>query len=149
MVPKGEAQADAYFERRMERYRAWTAAAEPLLAGLLAPGRGIELSFLYQDLFFGAKEQGASEMFMLRMMADARALLEEQGIDPAGVTAHIGPADDGHVVRAELRGAAGEVLASYERPVDSPEQLEVLAGDLADALVSIGVRGLSPTGTVP
>lgn len=143
-VPKGESQADAYFERRMERYREWTATAEPLLAGLLAPGRGIELSFLYQDLFFGAKEQGAGEMFMLRMMADARAVLEERGLDPASVIAHIEPADDGHVVRAELRGAAGEVLATYDRPVDSPEQLEVVAGDVADALASIGVRGLSP-----
>lgn len=139
-VPKGEAQADDYFERRMERYREWTGVARPLLARLLAPGREIELSFLYQDLFYGAKEQGANELFMLRMMAEARGLLEEQGLDPASVTASIDAADEGYVVRAELRTSSGEVLASFDRPLDSPEQLQVVAEDVADALASVGIQ---------
>ncbi|MFD2367718.1 hypothetical protein [Pseudoduganella sp. GCM10020061] len=139
-VPKGEAQADDYFERRMERYRAWTAMAEPLLARLLAPGREIEISFLYQDLFHGAKEQGANELFMLRMMAGARALMEEGGIDPGSVGATVSAADEGHVVRAELRDASGAVLATFDRPLDAPDQLEAVVDDVADALASIGIR---------
>lgn len=137
-VPKGEAQADAYFERRMERYRAWTETSEALLARLLAPGRDIAISFLYQDLFFGAKEQGASELFMLRMLADARALLEERGLDPASVSATIAAADEGHVVRAELH-AGGELLAAYDKPLEAPEQLDVAAADVAEALASLGI----------
>ncbi|HEY1042503.1 MAG TPA: hypothetical protein VGE60_01435 [Telluria sp.] len=138
-VPKGEAQSDAYFERRMERYRAWTGSAEALLARLLAPGREVALSFLYQDLFFGAKEQGASELFMLRMLADARAVLDEGGLDAASVSAAIGPADDGHVVRAELHSAAGEMLATYDKPLHSPDLLEEVVGEVAEALASIGI----------
>ncbi|HEX8614616.1 MAG TPA: hypothetical protein VF800_25330, partial [Telluria sp.] len=50
-APEDEAQADAYFEARMERYRAWTVAAGPLVKRCLASDpASLQLHFLYQDL---------------------------------------------------------------------------------------------------
>jgi hypothetical protein len=138
-VPKDEAKADVYFERRMERYREWTGFAMPLLARLLAPGREVEINLLYQDLFFGAKEQGAEELAMLRMIAGVRELLEERGLDADAVETHIAIADDGHVVRAELR-AGGEVIDAFDKPLESPDQSESAIADVEDALASLGIR---------
>lgn len=142
VVPSNEAKADAYFEQRMERYRDWTGFAGPLLARLAAPGREIELSFLYQDLFHGAKEQGANELFMLQMMADVRALLEEHGVAAADAVAVIGRADDdiGYVVRTQLRSAGGQELGTFDKPLDVPEQFDAMAADIEDALASLGIR---------
>ena len=138
-VPEDEAKADAYFERRMERYREWTGFAMPLLARLLAPGRDVEMNLLYQDLFFGAKEQGAAELAMLRMIAGVRELLEERGLDAHAVETHIAVADDGHVVRAELR-AGGEVFGAFDKPLESPDQADSAIADVEDALASLGIR---------
>ena len=62
-VPDEAAAADAYFAARMERYRAWTEQAAPLLKRCL--GRdpaSMEIHFQYQDLFFGAYQQGMDEL---------------------------------------------------------------------------------------
>lgn len=139
-VPASEAKADAYFEQRMERYREWTDFAEPLLARLAAPGRAIEMSFLYQDLFFGAKEQGANELFMLQLLADVRAVLEERGLGGGDATAALVRADDGYAVRAQLRDASGELIGEFDKPLDVPEQFDEAAADMEDALASLGIR---------
>lgn len=138
-VPADEAKADDYFERRMERYREWTGFAQPLLARLLAPGREVEVNLLYQDLFFDAKEQGAEELAMLRMIAGVRELLEERGLEPHAVETHIALADDEQVVRAELR-AGGETIGAFDKPLESPDQAEAAIAEVEDALASIGIR---------
>ena len=71
LVPEDEEGADAYFAARMERYRQWTLEAAPLVqACLAADPASLSINFLYQDLFYGAKEQGMAEMAMLAMMSD-------------------------------------------------------------------------------
>ncbi|UUZ54452.1 hypothetical protein LP419_39915 [Massilia sp. H-1] len=55
-VPEDEAAADAWFEERVARYRAWTETVAPLVKRCLAAAPGaLDLYFLYQDLFFGAR----------------------------------------------------------------------------------------------
>ena len=142
-VPAEEAAADAWFEARMARYRAWTEQAAPLVKRCLA-GRpdSLELHFLYQDLFFGAREQGMAELAMLQMMAELGAALEQHGASAAAV---IGPADvdDMMVLRVNLVGIDGTVLASSDKPLDLAADLQVEVDDIVDALSTLGVRQVS------
>ncbi|UUZ48874.1 hypothetical protein LP420_40525 [Massilia sp. B-10] len=79
-VPEDEAAADAWFEERVARYRAWTETVAPLVKRCLAAAPGaLDLYFLYQDLFFGAREQGMAELSMLHMMGALSAALEGAG----------------------------------------------------------------------
>lgn len=141
-VPKDEARADAWFERRMDRYRAWTEARAPLVRRLLAaPAREVEVSFLYQDLFFGAKEQGEDELFILQVLAETSRALEAAGIDAGAASVAFSQADagEGELVRAELR-AGGATLSVFEKAVDSRVQAEAAVASLRDAFASVGVQ---------
>lgn len=137
-VPKDAARAEAYFERRMDRYREWTVARAPLVSRLLAaPGRDIEISFLYQDLFFGAKEQAVDELFILQVMADASVAMEGAGVAPLQARATV--AQDGAAAHALLLGPDGTQLAAFDKPVDGKEEGEAAAASLRDAFASLGV----------
>src|SRR5476649_1197358 len=145
-----EAAADAYFAERMARYQAWTVQAAPLLARFLGNGQGqagaLELNFLYQDLFFGAKEQGMAEHAMLRMMAELNQAVQAHGGQPQQMSAIVGPADTGGdmLLRVQLY-ADGQAapLASCDKPLDLAANLELEVADVQDALATIGVARLS------
>lgn len=142
VVPDDEAAADAYFEGRMERYRAWTEQAAPLVKRCLAPrDRALEVHFLYQDLFFGAREQGMAELSMLQMMAELGAALAAHD---GPVQAVVGPADvdDMMVLRVNLMGD-GAVLATSDKPLDLAADLEVEVDDICDALATLGVADVA------
>ncbi len=139
-VPADEAAADVWFEARMARYRAWTERAAPLLRRCLGPAPDtLEVHFLYQDLFFGAREQGMAELAMLQMMATLGAALEAGA---QGARAVIGPADvdQAMVLRVNLIGADGAVLASSDKPLDLAADLQDEVDDIADALALLGVH---------
>lgn len=141
-APGDEAGADAFFEARMARYRDWTVAAGPLLKRCLAGDpSALELHFLYQDLFYGAKEQGVAELAMLQMISDVNAALEESGIAAAEVRAVVGPAavEDEMVMRVNLSDPAGVLLASLEKPLDVAADLQGEVDDVCDALASLGL----------
>jgi hypothetical protein len=141
-APLDEAAADAWFEARMERYRAWTGRAAPLLARCLGPAPdALELHFLYQDLFFGAREQGMAELAMLQMMAQLGAALD----GTEGARAVIGPADDGHAMtlRVNLLDGSGALLASSSKPLDLAADLQDEVDDVCDALATLGVSEVS------
>jgi hypothetical protein len=148
-VPKDEAAADAYFTQRMERYQQWTAGIAPLLQRCLAGARApqLTLNFLYQDLFFGAKEQALAEYATLQMLSELNQALQASGVAPEQAAATIGPADAGHqmLLRVQLSGPDGAVLINSERPLDLAADLEQQVDDVRDALDSIGVRALSVT----
>jgi hypothetical protein len=138
-VPSDEAAADAWFEARMERYRAWTTQAAPLVRRLLgAQPDALEVHFQYQDLFFGAREQGLAELAMLQMMAQLGAALPRAG---EGVRAVVGPADVAHemVLRVQLLDGAGALLASADKPLDLAADLQLEVDDVCDALATLGV----------
>ena len=142
-VPANDAAADDYFAARMERYRQWTEDAAPLVARCLGgAGAGLELNFLYQDLFHGAKEQGASEYFMLQMMAATSQALEQHQAAPATVRAVIAPVDvdEEMVLRVNVYGGDGALLASSDKPFDLASSLHDEVDDICDALETIGVR---------
>ena len=141
--PEDEAAADDYFEQRMARYRAWTEQAAPLVRRVLARDPdGLDVHFLYQDLFFGAREQGMAELEMLRMMAELGAALQEHG---AAAEAVVGPTDvdDMMVLRVNLLGAGGAVLASADKPLDLAADLQAEVDDICDALATLGVQKVS------
>lgn len=146
-VPKDEAGSDAYFSARMERYRAWTEAVAPLVARVLArePER-LELNFLYQDLFYGAKEQGVAELATLAVLAEAKRLLAAKDLAPDAVHAAVAPLDMGeHVVlRANLYALdGGQPWGSVEKPVDLAADLAAEVDELCDALLALGLEGVS------
>ena len=145
-VPDDEAAADAYFAERMERYQAWTVQAAPLLARCLGRDRQLEFNFLYQDLFFGAKEQGMAEHAMLRMMAELNQAVQAHGGQPRQMSAIAGPADTGGemVLRVQLYAdGRAAPLASCDKPLDLAADLELEVADVQDALATIGVARLS------
>jgi len=148
-VPKDDAAADAYFTQRMERYQQWTTAIAPLLQRCLAGERAAQLSlnFLYQDLFFGAKEQALAEYATLQMLSELNQALQTSGVAPEQAAAMVGPADAGQqmLLRVQLSGPDGAVLVNSERPLDLAADLEQQVDDVRDALDSIGVRTLSVT----
>lgn len=137
-VPPGEAAADAWFDARTERYRRWTEEAAPLVQRLLAPaGQPLQLNFLYQDLFFGARAQGLAEQAMLALMATLSGALQEHD---GPVRAIIGPADvrGDMVLRVQLYGGAA-LLATGERPLELGSDLAVEVDDVRDALATLGI----------
>ncbi|SHG73952.1 hypothetical protein [Massilia sp. CF038] len=144
-VPADEAAADAWFEARMGRYRAWTEAASGLIQRCLRTQPGaLDLHFLYQDLFFGAREQGMTELAMLQMMATLGAAIEAAG-PGAQVQAVVGPADADHVMqmRVQLLGSDGAVLASADKALDLAADLQDEVDDIADALATLGVTQIA------
>ncbi|MET0264215.1 MAG: DUF2863 family protein [Duganella sp.] len=145
-VPKAEKAADAYFAKRAEAYQQWTAEHGPTVARCLGRGRGADgaltLNFLYQDLFFGAREQAQAEYATLQILATLNAAME--GHPAQQLTAIIAPADidDDMVLRVQLL-AGTAVLAQADKPLDLAADLESEVDDLRDALASIGIDQVS------
>lgn len=150
-VPASEEAADAYFAARMERYRAWTVAAAPLLARSLAgePDR-LSLNFLYQDLFYGAKEQGVAELALLATLGEVNDAIA--GRAPGAVRALVAPLDGGEqiVLRVSLyEGGAAAPFASVDKPVDIAADLSAEVDDLCDALESLELAAVEVADDAP
>lgn len=145
-VPKGEEAADAYFEARMARYRMWAGSTAPLLQRCVAADPGsVELNFLYQDLFYGAKEQGLAELGMLATLAEVNLRLDEQERDPERIKAVVAPveADGQGVLRVNLYPLdGGAPLATVDKPLELGAELEGELEDLCDALGTLGLDGV-------
>lgn len=145
-VPAGETAAEAYFEGRMARFRMWAGSVAPLLARCLSSHpAGVELNFLYQDLFFGAKEQGVSELSMLATLAEVNARLDEQARAPDRIKAVVAPleANGEPVLRVNLYPLdGGAPLATVDKPLDLAADLATDLDDLCDALGTIGLDGV-------
>ena len=145
-VPKGEAAADAYFEGRLARYRMWAGSISPLLSRCLsAHPAQIALNFLYQDLFYGAKEQGVAELAMLATLADINTRLDELDLEPERLKAVAAPVDlgDHAVLRVNLYALdGGAPLATVDKPLDLSDDLETELEDLCDGLGTVGLDGV-------
>ncbi len=145
-IPGDATRAEAYFDARMARYRAWTETASPLVRRCLAANPdAVEVNFLYQDLFFGAFEYGVEELATLRMMTQLNQALEGSGIAPADASARVAAAasDDDLVMRVTLLGQGGSVLATVEKPLDVGAELEAEIEDVRDALGAIGIGNIT------
>jgi hypothetical protein len=145
-VPADEAAGDAYFEGRMARYRMWAGSVAPLLQRCLSSHpAGIELNFLYQDLFYGAKEQGVAELSMLATLAEVNQRLDEQQRAPDRIKAVVAPveANGEAVLRINLYPLdGGAPLATVDKPLDLAAHLEAELEDLCDALGTVGLDGI-------
>lgn len=148
-IPDDDARAEAYFEERMARYRAWAGQAAPLVRRCLAARPDtIEVNFLYQDLFFGALEHGFEELATLRMMTQLNRALEAGGMAPAQALARIAAAasEDELVMRVTLLDEAAAVLVTVEKPLDVAADLEAEVEDVRDALAAIGIGNIEVEG---
>ena len=146
-VPLDEAGADAWYAAREERYRAWTFQVAPLVRRLLgsAPD-GIHVDFLYQDLFYAAKEQGVSELTTLGVLSEVARTLSAKDLEPDRVHAAVAPLDGGEhiVLRINLYALdGGPPWGSVETPVDLAADLGAEMDNLCDALLSLGLEGVS------
>lgn len=142
-VPDDEAAADAYFDDRMERFRAWTEQQAPLVRRCLAadPAR-VEVDFLYQDLFFDARARAEAELATLATLSAVAHALGELGREPEDAKAVVAVADGGEqaLLRTQLypRGGAS-VLGTIDKPVDLSADLGEELDDLCEALVTLGL----------
>jgi hypothetical protein len=146
-VPDGDSEADAYFDRRQQRFQKWTGTA----AGLVKRCFGLDIEnaaadndvhFLYQDLFHGGKERGIVEYFMLQMISSLNHGLEVAGADASACKAVIGPIDlvDEIMMRVNLYAISDDkLLVSADRPVATMADWEMEIADTHDALTMIGV----------
>jgi hypothetical protein len=145
-VPADEAAADAYFEGRMARYRMWAGSVAPLLQRCLSSHPAeLDLNFLYQDLFFGAKEQGVAELSMLATLAEVNQRLDDQQRAPERIKAVVAPveANGEPVLRINLYPLGGGApVATVDKPLDLATDLESELADLCDALGTIGLDGV-------
>lgn len=145
-VPKGEEAADAYFEGRMARYRMWAGSVAPLLQrNLSSHPAALELNFLYQDLFYGAKRQGLAELAMLATLADVNLRLDELEREPERIKAVVAPVEAGieAVLRINLYPLdGGAPLATVDKPLEIGADLEGELEDLCDALGTVGLDGV-------
>lgn len=142
-VPKNEAKADAWYEARMERFRAWSEAAAPLVKRCLAAApEALELSFLYQDLPFGARDQALDELATLQLLSELSGVLGEA--DPAQLRAVAGPFDAGGelVLRVRLEGLDGGLIGVADKALDPSADLALEFDQAADALASLGIATL-------
>lgn len=143
-VPEKAAAADRYFEARAERFRKWTQQVTPLLQRcLVTDGREVQIDFLYQDLFHGAREAALIELSVLRILTELRDLFEAQGKAAEEVEAVIGPidTDDEPMLRVNLSGGADNAILGFaERLLSRTETMESAIGDIADGLMAVGIR---------
>lgn len=146
-VPGDEAGSDAWYAGREERYRAWSFQVAPLVRRLLArEPDGVHVDFLYQDLFYGAKEQGVSELTTLGILSDVARTLSAKDLEPDRVHAAVAPLDGGEhiVLRINLYALdGGTPWGSVEMPVDLAADLGAELDNLCDALLSLGLEGVS------
>lgn len=147
LAPEDEAGADAYYGARLERYRDWTLVAAPLLQSCLAADpASLSLNFLYQDMFYGAKQQAMAEMDMLGMMSEINQALAEHDLDPADASVVVAPAalEEDIVMRVNLyRSGAEAPLATVEKPLDLGADVEIEVDDICDALGTLGIHTVS------
>jgi hypothetical protein len=146
-IPSDEAGADAWYAAREERYRAWTFQVAPLLRRCLAtdPDR-VHVDFLYQDLFYGAKEQGVSELSTLSTLSEVARTLSAKELEAGQVHAAVAPIDAGEhiVLRINLYALdGGRPWGSVETAVDLAADLSVEVVNLCDALLALGLEGVS------
>ncbi|TQK11595.1 DUF2863 family protein [Herbaspirillum sp. SJZ107] len=145
-VPKDEEAADAYFEGRLARYRMWAGSIAPLLQrNLSRKPTELDLNFLYQDLFYGAMEQGVSELAMLATLAEVNWRLDGQDLEPERIKAVVAPVEAGDhaALRINLYALGGGApLATIDKPVDLADDLEIELEDLCDALATVDLDGI-------
>jgi hypothetical protein len=146
-VPPDEAGADAWYAAREARYRAWTLTAAPLVRRLLARDpEAVHVDFLYQDLFYGAKEQGVAELTTLGVLSDVARTLAAKDLPADQVHAAVAPLGAGEhiVLRINLYALdGGRPWGSVETPVDLAADLGAEIDSLCDALLSLGLEGVS------
>ena len=149
-IPADEAGSDAWFEARLDRYRAWTAAADGLLRACVAadPSR-VTLNFLFQNQFFAAKRQAMAEADLLSLMAELGEVFDQHELEPEQCSAVVGPVarDVDIALRVALyRNGDAAPLATVELPYDLGDDLDEEIDALCDILHNLGMASLSTTG---
>lgn len=143
-IPQDEAEMEAYFDKRAERFERWAEQIQPVIKHCLAaPGTQIDVNFQYQDLFHGARDRALAEYDMLQLLAELRQDIDQQGLDVSTLKAIIGPvlADGSDCLRVQLLDSANDnLLCSADKPCLFARDVEEDVLDVQDALASLGVE---------
>ena len=146
-VPADEAAADVYFEARLERYRLWTAQVAPLVKRCMSSQpASLEVHFLYQDLFYGAKEGGIAELATMRMLAEVDAALAGAGLTAEQVQAVVGPVElEGELaIRTVLSGSSdGRAVSTIDKLCAPAAEIADDIDEVCDALLGQGLGAVS------
>lgn len=145
--PADETAADDWFADRAARFQAWCALASPLVQRCLAnDGRQLDIDFLYQDGFYGGKESGMDEYFMLQMLSELRAALVAHPHPLNTVSATVASVvhEGERLVQVSLMlDQAAQAFACVSKPcldgLDTSEHLNVTLADVVDAIASLGL----------
>jgi hypothetical protein len=140
-VPGDDAGSDAYFDARMDRYRDWTVAVAPLVKRCLGPDPdSVGIDFLYQDLFFGAREEAVQELAMLVTLAEVNHMLAVHHLDAGQARAVVAVLDGGENALLRTNVYDGATLAgSVDKAVDLSADLGEALDDMCDALLTLGL----------
>jgi hypothetical protein len=140
-VPGDDDGSDAYFDARMDRYRDWTVAVAPLVRRCMARDPdSVGIDFLYQDLFFGAREEAVQELAMLAALAEVNHVLAVRGLAPAQARAVVAVLDGGeHALLRTNVYDGGTLAGSIDKAVDLSADLGEALDDMCDALLTMGL----------
>ncbi|HWJ94402.1 MAG TPA: hypothetical protein VNT33_06730, partial [Telluria sp.] len=109
---------------------------------LAADPSRVEVDFLYQDLFFGARDRAEAELGMLAVLSEVNHALSTLGIEIDDARAVVAVLDGGDqaILRTNLyRREASDLLGTIDKPVDLSADLGEEMDDLCDALTTLGV----------
>lgn len=143
-IPQDEAEADAYFDARAERFERWAEQILPVIKRCLAaPDVQIDVNFQYQDVFHGAKDRALAEYDMLQLLSELQHGLDSHEVDTATLKAIIGPvqADGNDYLRVQVVHAADDTqLISVDKPCLPGRDLQDDVADVQDALATLGLE---------
>ncbi len=141
-VPEDEAEMEAYFIHREQRFQHWSEKVVPLLQCCMAdPAKEFDVHFQYQDFFYAGKERGIAEYLMLQMMSELDHGLQQHGVSAGQTHAIVGSIET--TGEAMLRINVYEkdrLLVSTEKPLVLPNS--DIAADIADICDALHIMGI-------
>jgi hypothetical protein len=146
-IPQDDAEMEAYFDARAERFECWAEQIQPVIKRCLAePGAQIDVNFQYQDLLHGAKDRAMAEYDMLQLLSELRQGIDQHEVEPGTLKAIIGPvqADGNDYLRVQLLHIIDEadekLLCSADKPCLFARDIEDEVADVQDGLASLGLQ---------
>lgn len=143
-IPQDEAEMEAYFDARAERFERWAEQIQPVIKRcLVAPGKQLDVNFQYQDLFHGARDRALAEYDMLQLLSELQQGLDRHDTDTASLKAMIGPvqADGNDYLRVQVLNVEGDKeLISVDKPCLPGRDLQDDVADVQDALATLGLE---------
>jgi hypothetical protein len=100
----------------------------------------VGVDFLYQDLFFGARDDAEEELALLATLAGVNQALAARGLEPSRARAVVAVLDGGENALLRTNVYDGAVLAgAIDKQVDLSADLGEALDDMCEALLTLGI----------